>query len=155
MTAIKAALYSCALCAVFGGILKYLSLSDSMKKLLGIIITTAIAVLALRPFADSTISFDEFSVEIQETRQTTEDTLMHLAGVLEKDVKSKVKDVLINCGVDEYEIYVTTATDKENETVSLISLKIEVGEQYSDNIRQIVSVLKDEFGEVLKVDVKS
>ena len=57
--------------------------------------------------------------------------------------------------VNEYEIYITTTIDEENNTVFLEGIKIEVDKSFENKIRAIKNKVPEEYQEVLKVGVKN
>jgi hypothetical protein len=70
-------------------------------------------------------------------------------------VRSQIKEVLINYGVDEYEIYITTSVDKEKNVVYLEEITVEVHEKYKDKLNAITKALPQDYRDIVKTGVKN
>jgi hypothetical protein len=87
------------------------------------------------------------------TEDAAYDDLMHAAGLLENGVRANVRDVLAQLKIHEYDVDVQTACSREEGSVSLTSLTIELGEAYANRIADVKEAL-GEYQEVLIVRVK-
>jgi hypothetical protein len=83
------------------------------------------------------------------------DALMHTANLTERKLREEMKDILIKQGINEYEIYITTTVNEEDNTVCLEEIKIEVGKAFENKINIIKNNVPKEYQEILKVGVKN
>ncbi len=151
---IKTVLLNYAVCAFVGGILEYIA-PERTKKTLRVAIVSVILLVVILPVVKSDISVDDFLVEAQISENVSYDALMHTANLTEKKLREEMKKILINEGVNEYEIYINTSVDKDENTVYLEEIKIEVGERFKEKIPDIKSKVPKEYKEILKVGVKN
>ena len=89
------------------------------------------------------------------TENTRYQALVHTQSLLEKKLYDEMRNILINCEVQEYEIYITTTVDEEENTVYLERIKIEVSSEYQDKIEEIKNNVSQEYKSVLEVGVKN
>ena len=150
--AIKGIFVNYMLCAVVGGILEYLA-PDKSKKMIRMIVVAVVLAVTLSPLLKIDIDFD-----IEEDKYTENDSyenLLHMRNLVEKKVRSDMREIIINSGVNEYEIYITTTVDEEESTVYLEEIKIEIGKAFENKIGIIKNNIPKEYQEVLKVGVKN
>ncbi len=151
---IKTAFISFTVCSVVGGMLEYLT-PLKYRKTLRVAVVGIVLALCIMPVFNKDFDFDlKLNTESQ-GEQLSYDSLMHTASLVEKKVRGQIKDVLINQGVDEYEIYITTTVDKEEDVVYLEEVKVEVHEKYSDKLSDIVKDLPQDYRDIVKTGVKN
>ena len=73
---------------------------------------------------------------------------------IEKEIYKSIEEILINEGVNEYEIYIDTKVDEATNEIVLQEVTVLVDEIFNEKISVLESILKTEFGEVLKIGVK-
>ncbi len=151
---VKTAFVSFVFCSVVGGMLEYLT-SQKYRKTLRVAVVGVILALCIMPVFDKDFGFDfELKTDMQ-NEQVTYDALMHTANLVEKKIRSQIKDILINEGVDEYEIYVTTSVDKEDNIVFLEDVVVEVDKRFEDKIPDITKNLPGEYKNIVRTGVKN
>ena len=69
-------------------------------------------------------------------------------------IYKNVENILINEGVNEYEIYISTNIDDSTNEIVLTEVTVLVDEKFKGEISDLENILKTEFGEVLKIGVK-
>ncbi len=141
-------------CAVFGGILEYLT-PEKMRKTLRVCVVSLMLLTSVAPVLKIDINFkgiyspEEFRVQEQYN------ALMHTANMIEKNVYAQMKEILINYEVDEYEIYVSTQISEDENIVYLEEVRIEVDKVYENRMPDIKSSVPDEYRQILKIGVKN
>ena len=65
-----------------------------------------------------------------------------------------MRDILINCGIGEYEIYVTTSVDEAENIVWLESVVVEIPSEYGDKTNDIINAVPEEYRSVTRVGEK-
>ena len=141
-------------CAIFGGFLQYLA-PDRMKKFLRVCIVSVMLIVSLSPILKVDFDFENIGQGGELELRTKYDTLMHTANLMEKEIYTDIKNVLINLNVNEYEIYVSTSVDEIENTVFLEEIKIEVHKDFQDIIPQIRKQIPQEYKEILKIGIKN
>ena len=150
---VKTAVIGYMLCAFIGGILEYLSPSGA-KNILRIVVTVVILFVTLSPIIKSDISFSGFTLNENDSN-TGFDALMHTANLTEKKIYNEIREILINLGIDEYEIYVTTSVDEEKNIVYLEEIKVELDKEFIDKSETVKNKISEEYKDILKVGVKN
>jgi hypothetical protein len=84
----------------------------------------------------------------------TQTGVNHTASLIEKEIYKNVENILINEGVNEYEIYISTNIDDSTNEIVLTEVTVLVDEKFKGEISDLENILKTEFGEVLKIGVK-
>lgn len=149
---IKTVVTGYMVCAFTGGVLEYLVPTKS-KSALRIVVTVAVIFATLLPVSKSDISFEGF-YNVEEASENTQlDALMHTANLTEKKIYNEVREVLINLGINEYEIYVITSVDEEACVVYLDEVKVEVSGEFEGEIDSIKANVSEEYKDILKVAV--
>ena len=139
------------LCAVVGGILEYIA-PDKSKKMIRIIVVAVILAVTLSPLLKIDI---DFSIDDEEyTEDNSYENLLHMRNLVEKKVRSDMREVIINAGVNEYEIYITTDGDEESQTVYLQRVEILVGSDFAHLTQQIKDSAPEEYRSIVEVGVK-
>jgi hypothetical protein len=139
------------LCAVVGGILEYIA-PDKSKKMIRIIVVAVILAVTLSPLLKIDI---DFNIDDEEyTEDNSYENLLHMRNLVEKKVRSDMREVIINAGVNEYEIYVTTDGDEESQTVYLQSVEILVGKDFAHLTQQIKDSAPEQYRSIVEVGVK-
>ncbi len=151
---IKIVLLNYVVCALVGGILEYIA-PEKTRKVLRIAVVSVLLLGIVSPIVKSDISPDDLLPQAEVKESADYDTLMHTANLTEKKIREEMKEILINEGVNEYEIYVSTSVDAEENTVYLEEIKIEVGNTFENKINIIKSKVPEEYRQILKVGVKN
>ena len=151
---IKTVLLNYAVCAFVGGLLEYLA-PEKTKKTLRVAVISVLLLGILSPILKNEISIENLLPEAEISEDVSYKTLVHTASLTEKKLRDEMKEILINEGVNEYEIYVTTSIDEKENTVYLEEIKIEVGKAFENKIALVKSNVPKEYQEVLKVGVKN
>lgn len=151
---IKTVLLNYAVCAFLGGVLEYMA-PQKTKKTLRVAVISVLLLGILSPIVKSEISIENLLPEAEISEEVSYKALVHTASLTEKKLRDGMKEILINEGVNEYEVYVTTTIDEEENTVYLEEIKIEVGKAFEDKIPSIKNKISEDYQEVLKVGVKN
>ena len=152
--AIKTAFISFTVCSVVGGMLEYLT-PPKYRKTLRVVVVGIVLALCIMPVFDNDFEFDLMLDSESQGEQLSYDSLMHTANLVENKIRRQIKDVLINQGIDEYEIYITTTVDKEESVVYLEAIKIEVHEKYGGKLEAIVKEIPQDYRDIVKTGVKN
>ena len=113
-------------------------------------------LVVVSPIAKSEINLESGLISQEEiSEKMNYDALMQTANLTERKLREEMKEILINENINEYEIYITTTVDEEENTVFLEKIKIEVGKAFEGKIGVIKSSVPKEYQEVLKVGVKN
>lgn len=151
--AVKTLFVNFAVCSVLGGVLEYLT-PTTYRKTLRVAVVGVILAMCISPvFKIELSSFDIGDSATEE--QLVYDSLMHTANLTEKNVRQQIKNVLIKYGVNEYEIYVTTSVDKENKTVYLKEVVIEVDKSFQNMLPEIIDDIPTEYKSIVRTGVKN
>lgn len=151
---IKNVFVNYAACAVFGGLLEYIT-PDNMKKSVRVCVVLLMLAVSFLPLLNLHKDF-ELDIDNEKLQQQEEyNALMHTASLTEKKLYSEMKAILINAGVDEYEIYITTDVDEQSKTVYLEKIKIQVDKAYEGLIPQITNDIHEEYRKILEIGVKN
>lgn len=151
---IKTVLLNYVTCALVGGVLEYIA-PEKTRKVLRIAVVSVLLLGIISPIVKSDISVGDLLSQTEIEENAEYDALMHTANLTEKKIREEMKEILINEGVNEYEIYVSTSVDAEKNTVYLEEIKIEVGNAFEDKIDKIKNSVPQEYGQILKVGVKN
>lgn len=152
--AIKSVLLNYAVCSLVGGILEYIT-PEKMRKTLRVIITLFLVSTVVFPLLKVDVNLEEFFDSETNTESTKYSALVHTQNLLEKKLYDEMRNILINCEVQEYEIYITTTVDEEENTVYLEKIKIEVSSEFQNKIEEIKNNVSQEYKSVLEVGVKN
>lgn len=139
-----------AVCALFGGIAGFLA-PERMKKTVRALAVAVMLCGVLLPLGQ--FQPTEAPALPNVTEDAAYDDLMHAAGLLENGVRTNVRDVLAQLEIHEYDVDVQTACSREDGSVTLTSLTVELGEAYADKAADVKEAL-GEYQEVLIVRVK-
>lgn len=151
---IKTVLFNYALCALVGGVLEYIA-PEKTKKALRVAVASVMLLVVVSPIAKSEIRLENTVISEAEIREKVSyNSLMHTAKLTERSLKAEMKEILINESINEYEIYITTSINEEENIVFLEEIKIEVGKSFENKVDEIKSKVPREYQEVLKVGVK-
>ena len=151
---IKTVLLNYAICALVGGVLEYIS-PEKAKKTLRIAVVSIMLLVIVSPIAKSEIIFDYEGISEEISENVSYNALMHNANLIERKLNEEIKEMLIKENINEYEIYITTTVDEEENTVYLEEIKIDVGIGFEDKILIIKNSIPKEYQQVLKVGVKN
>lgn len=151
---IKTVLLNYAVCALVGGILEYIA-PEKTKKTLRIAVVSVMLLMVASPIAKSEINLENLLPEEEISENVNLDALMHTANLTERKLREEMKEILIKENINEYEIYITTTVDEEENTVYLEEIKIEVGKAFEGKINKIKSNVPKAYQGVLKVGVKN
>jgi hypothetical protein len=138
-------------CALVGGILEYVA-PQNARKTLRVAVVSIMLITSFSPILKINIDFSNINSVYENDETQSYDALMHTANLTEKKIYNEMRDILINLEIDEYEIYVKTTVEIEENTVYLDSIKIEVSEKFADKISEIKKSVKEEYRTVLIVE---
>lgn len=150
---IKSVFINYIVCAIAGGFLEYFAPPKS-RKTLRVIIMGVILATSFAPLLKLEINIPDFSSYDELSENASYDALMHTANLTEKKVYGEVRDVLINSGVDEYEIYVTTSVEEETNTVWLEKVEVEIPKEFGGKVSEIEKAIPEEYRSVTRVGEK-
>ena len=150
---IKSVFINYIVCAIAGGFLEYFAPPKS-RKTLRVIIMGVILATSFAPLLKTEITIPDFSGYDELSENTSYDALMHTANLTEKKVYGEVRDVLINSGIDEYEIYVTTSVEEETNTVWLEKVEVEIPKEFGGKVSEIEKAIPEEYRSVTRVGEK-
>ena len=154
MDSIKTVLMNYAVCALLGSIFEIIAPRRNKEtfRIISSIILISVIVIPLATFDFSgAIQEQRFQLETEENK---EKALQSTAELIEREIYKKVEEILINEGVNEYEIYVSTQTEEASGEIILCELKILVDSKFQEKIPVLKEKLKNDFSEVLKIGVK-
>ena len=152
---IKTVLFNYAVCALVGGVLEYIA-PEKIKKTLRVSVVAVMLLVVVSPIAKREINLESNFISQEEiSEKMNYDALMQTANLTERKLREEMKEILINENINEYEIYITTTVDEEENTVFLEEIKIEVGKAFEEKIDVVKSSVPKEYQEVLKVGVKN
>lgn len=151
---VKNVFVSYAVCAFLGGMLEYFAPQKS-KQTLRVTVIAVLIFSIVSPIAKNIPSVENLIPDFSENQNTEYDALMHTANLTEKKIYSEMREILIKNGVDEYEIYVTVTAEKNENTVYLDEIKIEVGKDFENETENIIKSVPEEYKTILKVGVKN
>ncbi len=151
---IKTVLLNYAVCAFVGGLLEYIT-PEKSKKSLRITVVSVLLLVIFFPIIKSDVTIDEVFPEVEISEKANYDNLMHTANLIESKLRNEIKEILINEKINEYEIYITTSVDENENTVFLDEIKVEVSKAFEEKIPVIKSKIPEEYKSVLKVGVKN
>ncbi len=150
---IKSVFINYIVCALAGGFLEYFAPVKS-RKTLRVIVMAVILATSFAPILKTEITIPDFDGYEELSEGNSYDALMHTANLTEKKVYGEVRDVLINSGVSEYEIYVTTSVEQETNTVWLETVTVEVSKEFVGKISEIEKAIPQEYRSVTRVGEK-
>lgn len=154
MDSIKTVLMNYAVCALLGSIFEFIVPRRNKEtfRIISSIILISVIIIPLATF-DFKGTFEEQEFQF-ETEQTEEKALQNTTKLIEREIYKNVEEILINEGVNEYEIYVSTRTDEASREIILAELKIFVDSKFQKKIPVLRDKLKGDFGGILKIEVK-
>lgn len=141
-------------CAVFGGVLEYLT-PLKMRKTIRVCVVSLMMLASVIPLFNLDIDFEALYSTEEFEIQEQYNALMHTANIIERNVYADMKQILINQNVDEYEIYVSTEINEEDNVVYLEEVRIEVDHTYKSKIPHITNQVPQEYRQILKIGVKN
>ena len=153
MDSIKLVLVNYAVCALLGSIFEFIlprKNKDVFRIVSSVILISVIVIPLSRLDLKSEFSHLDFSL----TESDTQQSINHTANLIEKEIYKSIEEILINEGVNEYEIYIDTKVDEATNEIVLQEVTVLVDEIFNEKISVLESILKTEFGEVLKIGVK-
>ena len=154
MDSIKLILVNYAVCALLGSIFEFIlprKNKDVFRIVSSIILISVIIIPLSKLDLHDELQGLEYSLETEETSNNIEYT----AGLIEKEIYKNIEHILINDGVNEYEIYISTKADEATNEIVLTEVTVLVDENFKENISGLEKRLKTDFGEVLKIGVKN
>lgn len=153
MDSIKLVLVNYAVCALLGSIFEFIlprKNKDVFRIVSSVILISVIVIPLSRLDLKSEFSHLDFSL----TESDTQQSINHTANLIEKEIYKSIEEILINEGVNEYEIYIDTKVDEATNEIVLQEVTVLVDELFKEKISVLESILKTEFGDVLKIGVK-
>lgn len=153
MDSIKLVLVNYAVCALLGSIFEFVlpRKNKDVFRIVSSIILISVIIIPLSRI-DFENEFSEFGILVEESE--TQTGVNHTASLIEKEIYKNVENILINEGVNEYEIYISTNIDDSTNEIVLTEVTVLVDEKFKGEISDLENILKTEFGEVLKIGVK-
>ena len=151
---IKTVLLNYAICAFIGGVLEYLS-PQKAKTTVRVVVVSVLLLGIVSPIVKSEISVEDLFPDTETKENVNYNALMHTANITERKLRDEMKEILIKMNINEYEIYITTSVDEEENTVYLEEIKIEVDSDFGEMIPEIKKNVPKEYQEILKVGVKN
>ena len=152
---IKTVLLNYAVCALVGGVLEYIA-PEKTKKTLRVSVVAVMLLVVVSPIAKSEINLESDLISQEEiSEKMNYDALMQTANLTERKLREEMKEILINENINEYEIYITTTVDEEENTMYLEKIKIEVSSEFQNKIEEIKNNVSQEYKSVLEVGVKN
>ena len=153
MDSIKLVLVNYAVCALLGSIFEFIlpRKNKDVFRIVSSIILISVIIIPLSRI-DFENEFSEFEILVEESE--TQSGVNHTASLIEKEIYKNVENILINEGVNEYEIYISTNVDDSTNEIVLTEVTVLVDEKFKGEISDLENILKTEFGEVLKIGVK-
>ncbi len=151
---IKTVLLNYGICALVGGVLEYIS-PEKTKKILRVAVVSVMLLVVISPIAKSEIKLEKPLSEDEISESMNYEALMHTAKLTERKLREGIKELLIKENINEYEIYITTTVDEEENTVYLEEIEIELGKAFEEKIGIIKNNVPKEYQKVLKVGVKN
>jgi hypothetical protein len=153
MDSIKLILVNYAVCALLGSIFEFIlpRKNKDVFRIVSSIILISVIIIPLSRI-DFENEFSEFGILVEESE--TQTGVNHTASLIEKEIYKNVENILINEGVNEYEIYISTNIDDSTNEIVLTEVTVLVDEKFKGEISDLENILKTEFGEVLKIGVK-
>ena len=148
---IKTVFVNYIVCAIMGGVLEYM-VPSKMKKTMRILVASVMLTASFLPVLKTDFGFDNVTFSAETEVDMSYDALMHTANLTEKKIYSQMKEILINEGVDEYEIYVTTTIEKEENTVYLDEIKIEIPTRFNDRVSDIKKAVPEEYQGIFTIE---
>ena len=154
MDSIKTVLINYAVCALLGSIFEFIAPRRNKEtfRIISSIILISVIVIPLATF-DFKGAVDNMEIQV-ETEKTEEQALLNTSKLIEREIYKKVEEILINEGVNEYEIYISTEISEESKEIILKELKVLIDSNYKEKITVLEGKLQGDFGEVLKIGVK-
>ena len=147
---VKNVLVNYIICAVIGGVLEYF-VPQRMKKTLHTAVVAVMLVAAFSPVLKTDFDFESIDYPEQESIATGYDNLMHIANLTEKKIYNEMKQILITEQISEYEIYVRTSVEKDENTVYLDEVKVEIPVEYKDKASGITQAVPEEYKSVFNI----
>jgi hypothetical protein len=153
MDTIKLVLVNYAVCALLGSIFEFIlpRKNKDVFRIVSSIILISVIIIPLSRI-DFENEFSKFGILVEESE--TQSGVNYTASLIEKEIYKNVENILINEGVNEYEIYISTNIDDSTNEIVLTEVTVLVDEKFKGEISDLENILKTEFGEVLKIGVK-
>ena len=137
-------------CAIVGGILEYV-VPNKMKKTMRVVVVSVMLGASFSPLLKTDFDFSNITYPAITAEEISYDALMHTANLTEKKIHSQMKEILIKESIDEYEIYVRTSIEKEENTVYLDEIKIEIPTEFKDKVPNIKKAVPEEYQGVFTI----
>ena len=154
MDSVKLVLVNYAVCALFGSIFEFI-LPRKNKDVFRIVSSVILISVIIIPLSKLDLSGEfekiEYSLEVDEN----EGSIHITSGLIEKEIYKNVENILINEGVNEYEIYIRTNVDEVTNEIILTEVELLVDEKFKDKTSSLEKRFKTDFGEVFKIGVKN
>lgn len=148
---IKSVFVNYIICAIIGGILEYV-VPAKMKKTLRVVVISIMLASSFMPILKTDFDFNSITYSGTTQDEISYDALMHTANLTEKKIYLQMKEILINEGVDEYEIYVRTSIEKDENTVYLDEIKLEIPTEFKNKISNIKKAVPEEYQGVFTIE---
>lgn len=149
---IKAVFVNYIACAIFGGLLEYVA-PQKMQKTLRVIVVSVMLIAAISPVLKADFEFPEMIAGEDIVESNSYTALMHTANLTEKKIYNELRRILINAGIDEYEIYINTTVEQEENTVYLDGVRVEIHKDFADRTEEIKNAVPEEYKAVTVIEV--
>ena len=153
MDSIKLVLVNYAVCALLGSIFEFV-LPRKNKDVFRIVSSVILISVIVIPLSRLDLKSEFSNLDFSLTESDTQQSINHTANLIEKEIYKSIEEILINEGVNEYEIYIDTKVDEATNEIVLQEVTVLVDEIFNEKISVLESILKTEFGDVLKIGVK-
>ncbi len=153
MDSIKLVLVNYAVCALFGSIFEFI-LPRKNKDVFRIVSSIILISVIIIPLSKLDLSSEFEKIEYSLETGKSENSIYTTAGFIEKEIYKNIENILINEGVNEYEIYISINVDEGTNEIVLTEVKILIDKKFKDKTSSLENRLKTDFGEVLKIGVK-
>jgi uncharacterized membrane protein YeiB len=153
MDSTKLVLVNYAVCALLGSIFEFV-LPRKNKDVFRIVSSVILISVIVIPLSRLDLKNEFSQLDFSITESDTQQSINHTANLIEKEIYKSIEEILINEGVNEYEIYIDTKVDEATNEIVLQEVTVLVDEIFNEKISVLESILKTEFGEVLKIGVK-
>lgn len=154
MNTLKAVILNYCVYAFLASILEMLT-DEKRKRAFRSFSFCIILAFCLSPLADGDLGqvFENIYSEVEEGESIS--AVQSACGRLEKAVYRNVSSVLINLGINEYEIYVSTSVNEEECVVTVTEVLVELDGEFAGLAEKVKNELREDYGEILKIEVKN
>lgn len=154
MSALKTVIVNYCVYAFFAAVLELIT-SEKHKRAFRSFSFCVILAFSLLPLSGAQIDISNAFNYEEQGGENAAASLASACTRLERAVYENVSQALINIGINEYEIYVSTVVNEEECVVRVTEVLVELGEKFADDTERAFEALKADYEEILKVEVKN